>query len=455
MKIVIIGLGQVGQELAKELVQKKHDVTVIDVEKEIVDSFTNKYDVVGIVGSGASREVQQKADCENSDMVIAVTNTDEINLMSCLTAKYLGTKYTVANVKNLEYKSDDEFLKEKFKIDLVINSEHSTADEITRLVSYPSNIRVEHFTGNKINMAEITLKEDSPMIGMSVSELEANYKNRIKIGCLIRNSKTLIPNRETKLEEKDIIYVLANPIYLHKFLKKNKLIKKTVKSVLIVGCGNIGEKLINNLLKMGIKVKIIEFDLKKCQELSEKYYNAEVVFGEEINSNLLIEEGIKNFDCCISLTRNDESNLVITMFAWSCNVGKIITKISSIAYTSMLHNVSIDTTVSPYSNILSSVIRYVRSIKNRTSNSITGLYRFANNQVDAIEFVVDEDFYYCNKKIKLLKVKPNMIIAFIVRGKEEIVVNDDTELKKGDKVIVIAKASAEVGQLDDVIQKLN
>ncbi len=453
MKVIVIGLGQVGQELTKELVQKKHDVTVIDIRKEIVDSFTNKYEVMGVVGSGASKEIQQKARCEDADIVISVTDTDEINLMSCVTAKYLGTKYTIAKVKNLEYKNDDEFLKEKFKIDLVINSEHSTADEITRLVSYPSNVKVEHFIENKIKMAEITIKDDSPLVGLSISELEANYKNKINIGCIIRNNKAIIPTNEAKLDKKDIIYVLANTVNLHKFLKRNKLINKTVKSVLVVGSGNIGEKLVDNLLKMGIKVKIIEFDLKKCQELSEKYVDAEVVYGEELNSDLLLEEGIKDFDCCVSLTKNDESNLVITMFAWSCNTRKIITKISSIAYTSMLHNVDIDTTVSPYSIILSSVIRYVRSIKNLMNNSITGLYRFANNEVDAIEFVVDGEFSYCNRKIGVMKLKPNILLAFIVRGKEVLIPDNDKEFMKGDRVIVIAKASAGISQLNDIIDK--
>lgn len=453
MKVVVIGMGQVGQELAKELIQKKHDVTVVDVNKNIVDVFTNKYDAIGIIGSGASRLIQEKARCDIADIVIAVTDTDEINLMSCLTAKYLGTKYTIAKVKSLEFNNNDEFLRNKFNIDLVINSERSTADEITRIVSYPSNIRVEHFLESKINMAEVTIREDSTIIGSSIKELEQKFKNQINIGCIIRKNKVIIANSEIKFEKGDIVYVLANIIKSQKFLKNNKLIDKPVKSVLMVGSGNIGDTVINNLLKMGIKVKVIEFDLKRCQELSEKYEEAEVVFGEEINSDLLLEEGIKDFDCCISLTKNDESNLVTSMFAWSCNTRKVITKISSVAYTSMLHNVKIDTTVSPYSIIVSSVIRYIRSIKNSMDDSIKEFYRFANNQADAIEFLIDEEYSYCDKKLGELKIKPTVLIAFIVRGKEvkEVIVPDDNqEIHKGDRVIVIAKASEGIGKLEDI-----
>lgn len=451
MKAVVIGLGQVGQELAKELSQKNNEVTVIDVNKEIIENFSNKYDVIGIVGSGASKEVQLKAKCDIADVVISATNTDEINLMSCLTAKYLGAKYTIAEVRSLEYQNNDEFLKQKFKIDLVINSEHSTADEITRLISYPSNIKIEHFIESKINIAEVTLREDSSIIGLTISQLEANYKNRINIGCIIRNNKTIIADHEVKFENGDIVYILANTVYLQNFLKKNKMIERPVKSVLIVGSGNIGEKLINNLTKLGMKVKVIEFDLKRCQELSEKYGDVEVVYGEEINSDLLIEEGIEDYDCCVSLTKQDESNLVISMFAWSCKTKKIITKISSIAYTSMLHNVKIDTTVSPYSIILSSVIRYIRNIQNRVNESIRELYRLANNQVEAIEFYIDKDYEYCNKKLVLLKIKQGIMVAFIVRDREVIIPNEDQELKKGDRVIVIAKASDGISQLEDII----
>lgn len=452
MKAVIIGLGQVGQELAKELIQKNHDVTVVDIDKDLVDNFTNRYEVIGVVGSGASKEIQTKARCEVADIVIAVSNSDEINLMSCLTAKYLGAKYTIAKVRSLEYQNNDAFLRDKFKIDLAINSEHSTADEITRIVGYPSNIKVDRFFESKINMAEITLREDSPLIGMSVLDVEAKNKNKINIGCIIRKNKLIIANDDVKFEVGDIIYVLANTVQLHKFLKKIKLIEKPVKSVLMVGAGNIGEKLISNLLKMNIKVKIIEFDLKRCQELSEKFEEATVVYGEELNSDLLIEEGIKDFDCCISLTQNDESNLVISMFAWSCEVRKIITKIVSISYTTMLHNVKIDTTVSPYFLILSSVIKYVRSIKDCVNNSIQTLYRFANNQADAIEFIIDQEYEYCNKRLEELELKRDVLIGFIVRGKDIIVPDKDTMFIKGDRVIIIAKANMGISQVGDIFE---
>lgn len=451
MKIIVIGLGQVGQELVKELIQKNHDVTVIDLNKELLNKFTNKYEVNAIVGSGASKEIQTKAKCELADIVIALTDTDEINLMSCLTAKHLGAKYTIAKVKNLEYKSNDEFLKEQFNIDLVINSERTTADEITRIVGYPSNIKIERFWESKINMSEIILREDSLLIGETIQNIKAKYKDKINIGCIVRNDKIIIPNNENiKLEVGDTVYVLANTVRMHKFLKKIKLIEKPVKSVLMVGCGNIGEKLISNLLKMNIKVKIIEFDLKKCQELSEKFEEATVVFGEEVNSDLLIEEGIKDYDCCISLTGNDESNLVISMFAWSCKTRKIITKIRSISYTSMLHNVEIDTTVSPYFIILSSIIKYIRSIKDCINNSIQTLYRFANNQVDAIEFVIDKNYDYCNKPIAELKLKENVLIGFIVRGKDVVIPNGDTVFMQGDSVIIVAKADMGISEVGDV-----
>ena len=191
MEVVIIGLGQIGQELAKELIQRNDDVTVVDVNKSLVDNFTNKFEAIGIVGSGASKEIQLKARCDIADIVISLTDTDEINLMSSLTAKYLGAKYTIAKVKNLEYKNNDDFLREKFQIDLVINSEHSTADEITRIVGFPGNIKTERFFESKISIAEITVREESSLIGVSINDIKEKFKNKINIGCIVRNNKVI------------------------------------------------------------------------------------------------------------------------------------------------------------------------------------------------------------------------------------------------------------------------
>ncbi len=453
MKIIVVGLGQIGQELAKEMINEKHDVTVIDVNKNLVDNFTNKYDAIGIVGSGASKEVQEKSRCDIADVVIAVTSTDEINLMCCLTAKYLGAKYTIAKVKSLEYQNNDTFLSNKFQIDLVINSEHSTAEEITKIVGYPSNIKIERFVESRLNMAEITIRENNPLIGLSINELKETHKHKVNIACIIRKEKVIFPNSNFRFELGDIIYVLASTVNLHKFLKKIKLIDKPVKSVLMIGCGNIGKKLTRNLINMNIKVKIIEFDLKNCQELSEEFSDVTVVYGDGVDSETLIEEGIQDYDCCISLTGNDESNLVISMFAWSCQVRKIITKISSIAYTSMLHNVKIDSTVSPYSIILSSVIKYIRSIKECMDSSIKTLYRFAKNKVEAIEFEIEEEHSYSGISFGNLTIKPGVLVTYIVRDRQVITPDDSTVFENGDKVIVIVKAEIGASEIGDIFVK--
>lgn len=452
MKIIVVGLGQIGQEIAKELINKDHEITVIDTNKELVDSFTNKYEALGIVGSGASKETQLKAKCNYADVVIALTPTDEINLLCCLTAKHLGSKYTIATVKSLEYQNNDEYLNSKLGIDLVINSERSTAEEITRIVGYPSSIKIEPFTESKINMAEITIREDSLLNNLTINDLKEKNKNKINIACVIRKEKIIIPNSNFKLEIGDIIYVLAPTVRMHKFLKKIKLINKPVKSVLMIGCGNIGKKLTNNLLNMNIKVKIIEFDLKKCQELSEEFPTVDVIYGDGLNSDLLIEEGIKNFDCCISLTGNDESNLVVSMFAWSCQVCKIITKISSISYTAMLHNVKIDSTVSPYYTILNSIVKYVRSIKEcvNKDSSLKTLFRFANNKAEAIEFVISDECDYCGIPFSKLNIKSDSQIALIVRNRNVIIPNSTDCLEKDDKVIVISKSDMGLCNISDI-----
>ena len=450
MKIVVVGLGQVGQELAKEMISKNHEVTVIDVNKNLVDNFTNKYEATGVVGSGASKEIQLTARCNIADIVVALTNIDEINLMTCLTAKHLGARYTIAKVMNMEYQNNDEFLLDKFKLDLVINSEHSTAEEITRIVGHPSNTKIEKFLDNKINMAEVTVRENSSLIGMTIDELEEKNKDRINIGCVVRDGKAIIPSNNTKFALNDIIYVFAPTIQLHKFLKRLKLIDKPIKSVLIVGISDISEKLILNLLNMNIEVKVIGFDLNRCQALSERFSEVMVVYGEKVESEILIEEGIKDFDACISLTGNDESNLVISLFAWSCGVRRIITKVSSISYTSMLHNVKIDSTLSPYSIILSSAIAYIRSIEDYENKSMQKLYRFAQNQAEAIEFDIDKDHDYCSQKLSSLNIKKDVLVTVIIRNRDIIMPNGETTFEKGDKVIIVSKSEVGISRIEDI-----
>lgn len=454
MRIIIVGLGETGRELAKELVLASHEVTVIDTEKHKVEEFTNEYDAIGIVGSGANRSVQMQAKANNADVIISLTSNDEVNLMGCITAKTLGANYSIARVSTKEYKEDEKYLNENLGIDMIINEDYDTANEITRIVSYPSNLKTGIFSNGKVDMAELTVKEDSQLIDVKITELKEKFNVNLTVISILRNGKLIIPRGEDILQKDDEVCIVAKSSQIHKFLNKLSLIEKPVKSVLIIGCGSIGEYLLENLVEMKLKIKLVEFDKERCLEIVEKFPNVQVIHGNGIDSDMLLEEGLKDFDCCISLTGADETNLVVTLFAWSCKVRKLITKVISLTYTKMLHNVEIDNTISPHLIVLGSIHRFIRGIENKSKHgeSIKSLYRFAKNTAEAIEFEVTEDFLYASQKLQDMNLKKDIVIAFIMRNNKVVIPNGETTIELKDRVMIIASSDKNIGNLSEIVE---
>lgn len=450
MKIIIVGLGQAGSELAKELIEEKHDVSVIDIDKNLVEEFTDNHDAIGIVGNGASKNIQMQAKVNSADLLVALSPSDEVNLLSCIIGKKLGVTYTIARINDADYKEDENYLYESLNVDMAINAEFDTADEITRIITYPSSIKSGAFANGKVDMFELKIREDSELCNLKLTELKNKYNSNVIVASIIRNGKIIIPKGNVILQKDDIICVISTNVNIHNFMKKLKLISKPVKSVFIVGCGNIGRILLKKLEKMQLTIKVIEFNKEKCIELMEEFPNVEFVHGNGIDSDMLIEEGLKNYDCCISLTGADETNLVVTLFAWSCNVKKLITKISSLSYTKMLHNEEIDNTLSPHQIVLSSAHRFIRGVNNKNSAMIKSLHRFAQNMAESIEFEVGDDFEKQGTPLKNMEINKDCIVAFIIRDGETIMANGETSIKKGDRVIIIANSECKISKLEDV-----
>ena len=450
MKIVIVGLGQAGSELAKELIEAKHEVTVIDEEMELIDTFTNNYDAIGVVGNGASRKIQMQAKVISTDLLIALTSSDEVNLLACITAKTLGAKYTIARINAGEYRDEEKYLIDNFKIDMIINAENDTADDITRMITYPSSIRTSAFANGKVDVAELKIKKESPLNNLKLTELRNKFNTNIIIASIIRNGKLIIPRGDVVIKQDDELCIIGKSSDIYNFLNKLDLIEKPVKSVFIVGCGNIGKYLLRSLSKMRFKIKVIEFDKERCIELMNEFPNIEVVHGDGVDSDLLVEEGIKNYDCCISLTGADETNLVVTLFAWSCKVRKLITKITSLNYTKMLNGEEIDNTLSPHFSVLAAVHRFIRGISNNNSKNetIKSLYRFAQNMAEAIEFEVTDTFENVGKTLKELQFKKDVVVAFIIRNGEVIMPNGNTSFEKRDRVIIVANSNKNISSLE-------
>lgn len=453
MRIIVIGLGQTGKALAKELINAEHEVIVIDTNKTKIEEFTNKYDAIGIVGNGASKKVQIEAKMKNADILIALTSSDEVNLMSSITAKLLGVKYSIVRISEEDYIEDEKYLTKYLGIDMIVNNEYDTAQEITRLISYPTNINIGAFANGMVDVAQIKVKENSELANLELTKVREKFNTDIIIAGIMRNDKLIIPRGDITIKTDDELYVVSRSTDVYKFLETLNLLDKPVKSVLMIGCGKIGKHVLSNLSNMKMKIKVIEFDKARCIELAEQFPNVKIVHGNGIESEMLLEEGIKNYDACISLTGKDETNLVITLFAWSHKVRKLITKVVSLSYTQMLNDVEIDNTISPHFIVLSSIHRFIKGISENGKNNdnVKSLYRFAENNAEAIEFEVNENFSEIGKSLKEIKVDKNIVIAFTIRDNEVIMPNGDTTIEKDDRVIIIAPVSKNVSKLEDIL----
>ena len=454
MRIVIVGLGQTGQELAKEFIDAGHEIIVIDTEKDLVENFTNNYDAIGVVGSGASKEVQLKAKANNADVLIALSPVDEVNLMSCITAKLLGTKYTIARVTAEEYVYDETYLTKDLGVDLIINAEYEIATQITRILSNTSNIKTRMFANGKVDVVELKIKEDSLFLGMKINKIKEKLKEDIIIAAILRNGKLIIPRGEAEIKLDDELYIIAKNNEMYKLLKSLKFIEKPIKSVFVVGSGKIGKYLFKNLSQMKLKTKVVENNKEKCIETVEQFPEITVVHGNGVDSELLIEEGLKEYDACVAITGEDEINIVVTLFAWSHKIRKLITKVTSVNYTKMLNNVDIDNTLSPHLVVLGSIHRFIRGISEKGSQeeNIKSLYRFAKNTAEAIEFEVKKDFLEIGKTLKDIKLKQDIVIAFVIRNNKVIIPNGLTTIEVGDRIIVIASADKNLSRLEEIVQ---
>lgn len=443
MRIIVVGNGQIGERLIRVIANQNRDIILIDCNPDKVDKATNKYDVRGIAGNGACRETQIKAGVESSDLFISVTDSDEVNIMSCIIAKRLGAKNTIAKVSNEEYLKETQFLNSEFGIDIIINPENNTAHEITRLVQFPDLIKIEAFSNGYVDMAEINIEPKHPIVGMNLKSVHQRYGSDILVCAVNRNGEVTIPKGGFVIKAGDTIRVIASHEHLSDFFEKIGVINP-IKNVIIVGGGKISRYLAAHLQKMKIKMKLIEQSQKKCIELSEKFDKVEVVCGNGTDSELMLNEDLTKNDACIALTGKDEDNLVISMFAKHHNVNKVITEIDNASFSRMLNDVKINNIISMYDITVEEIQRYLLGIENILSevnekSSMIMFHEIVGNKVRAIEFKVGADYKY--KGIPLMsdeiKIKSNVLIASILRDNTVINPNGKSTLENGDRVIIV------------------
>ena len=452
MKIVIIGDGKVGYKLAKQLSSEKYDIILIDNNEEKLRKSIERMDVFCVVGEGGSVEVQQRADVPHADLVIACTSTDECNMLSCLIARRLGARHTIARVRNPIYYKQIDFLKKDLHLSMVVNPELIVAGDITRLLLFPDASKVETFVKGRVELVEFPI-HCGKLEGLSLSELYARFQVQVLV-CAVESGETvLIPDGDYILKAGDKLHIAASHQNMEQFFKKIALRKEKIKNAMICGGGRVAYYLASQLCNLGMNVKIIERNRERCEELCELLPQATIINGDATEHDLLIEEGIEKTDAFIALTGMDEENIIMSLFASKQSVSKVIVKINEDRRAMMIDELGLDSIVSAKTATADAILGYVRSRRNsQCSANVETMYQLLDGRVEALEFIIKSENAYTGVPLKDLNLKVNNIIACIARGRKIIIPNGDDSIQVGDSVVIITMTK-QIRDLDDILVK--
>lgn len=439
MKILIIGDGKVGHNLAENLSKEDNDITVIDKNIEVLRKSDESLDVMCIKGNGVSAKTLMKAGVKGVDLLIAAASSDEMNMVCCLTAKKLGAVRTIARIRDPEYANELSLLKEELGLNMVINPEQAAANEVARLLRFPSAINIETFAKGRVELIEIKVTDDVPIIGMKLKDIPDKISTSILIGVVVRGDDVIIPYGDFTIKKNDIIYIIGKPSSVFDFCKAIGKCTQKIKNVMLVGGGRIAYYLTKHLIGMGMKVKIIESDKDRCMELAEMLPDTLIIHGDGTDEELLQSENVSDMGGFVAMTGKDEENFMSSLLAMQNGVQKVIPKINRENYINIVKNLGIDSVISPKLVTLKQILRYVRGLKNARGNTIETLYRIVNGKAEIAEFIVRETDYFLDVPLKKLKLIKDVIIAAIVRKNNIIIPHGEDVISKGDRVIVITK----------------
>lgn len=454
MKAIIVGGGKVGNLLCEELSTTYDEVTIIETNEKLVNKIIELYDIQGISGNGANYNILEEADAGNSDMFIAVTTSDEINIISCITAKQMGAKYTIARIRNPEYTKTKEFLKNSLGIDLMLNPEYEAAKQINFMLKYPSANKIETFGQNKVKVIEVNIKESSILKDVSLIESK-NIINFPAIVCLVeRKGEVIVPRGDYIFKVGDKVHITADDKNIKKFYKlfgdKENLNNK-INSTLIIGSGKLTHYLIELLKESNMYIKNIEINENKAKCLSATFPDIDIILADGSDKDVLIEEGIETFDSCIALTGFDEENIIISLYANKLGVKKSIAKINRNSLTQIAEDIGLYSFITPKRIVGDIIAKHSKSLQCSTDSAIENIYKIANNQVELIEFKVNKNNTLTNIQLKNLKLKNNILIAFIIRNNKLIFPNGDDIIMNNDNVVIV-NYNENIKEINDIIK---
>jgi trk system potassium uptake protein TrkA len=450
MKIVIVGDGKVGYTLTKRLSQEGHDIVVIDNNRSVLLQSQEALDVAVVDGNGASVEVQREAGVGSSDLLIAATSGDETNLLCCMVARKLGCRHTIARVRNPEYDQQTRFLKDELGLSMVINPEKAAALEIFRLLQYPSFLKRDSFAKGSVELVELKIKENNVLANTRLDQFRTLSNVNALVCAVERGGMVSIPKGNFSLQVGDKLTIATDAGDLVRLIKNLGVYTPKAQHVMIIGGSRTAKYLAQRLISSKVKLTIIEKNEKRCQELSETLPEATIVHGNGTEQGLLIEEGIRKMDAVVTLTGMDEENLIVSMFADYIGVPKSVTKINRTEYNNVYENKGIDSIVSPKLLTTNEIIRYVRAMDDTTGGSVVTLYRIVDGKAEALEFSIKNDAPYNNIPLHKLRLKPNILIASIIRARKVIIPSGNDEIHKGDTVIIVTTTDHAIAELRDI-----
>ena len=439
LKIIIVGMGKAGSVLVEKLSDEGHDITIIDKNKQRLQALTNLYDVMAVEGNGASFSVQQEAGIKDSDLIIAMTGSDELNLLCCMVAKRVAKCSAIARVRTPDYSKEIGYLRERLELAMIINPDFEAAREITDILCLPDALEVNSFAHGQVELVQYKIEEGNILDGVVISKLSDRIGVKMLICVLERDGEVIIPNGDVMLQKGDVISFVVTRREAKLYLEKIHLHTDRVKDCMIVGGGRAAYYLATNLINMGVSVKMIERDDKRCEELSILLPKATIICGDGTDEETLKEEGIDTIESFIPLTGLDEENILLTMYVNQVSKAKVVTKINRMNFKSVFSRLNLGSVVYPRYIVSEEIVAYVRAKNNSGNNPIETLYHLFDQRVEALEFIIDKPSAVTDIPLMELSIKNDVLISFINRNGRIIIPNGQDMIQVGDSVMVVTK----------------
>lgn len=452
MKIIIVGCGKVGSSLAEQLNQEEHEITVIDNNQKVVEQVSINCDVMGVIGDGVSYSVQMEAGVKDADLLIAVTDSDEKNLLTCLMAKKAGGCKTIARVRNPVYHREIHYLREELGLSMIINPEKAAAQEMAKLIRFPSAIKVDTFARQRIELLQVKIPMGSKLHQCAIMDIPKRIGVDILICAVERKEEIVIPTGSFILQEDDRISIMGSYRQVNDFFRKIGIEIPKVKKAMIIGGSRLAYYLAEMLLESGIQVRILEKEKQRCEELSELLPKAFIIEADGTDKEVLEEEGIGQMDFFASLTNLDEENIMLGLYANRYSHAKVVTKVNHLRFEDVIEDLNLGSVVYPKYITANSILQYVRARQNSYGSNVETLYRIINNKAEALAFRIHANCSIIEKTFEELELKENLLVCCIIRDTAVIMPRGQDVMKVGDVVIVVT-THTKLQDIEDILKE--